>query len=160
MSLKPGKPRPSGSESRPEGSSKNSTARSHYVGEEEIGRGKKLGWRRERTYFDGCRNCRHNEILPCNQDWIASNTHVYFGLHLLVSLLGDLEVSLLHIRTLLRVERVSDGAENKDVQLDSLLPLLLLFFVLGLKCSLFISESSFWRTNKNQSSVKSSVDTL
>ena len=92
-------------------------------------------------------------VLPCNQGWIASNTHVYFGLHLLVSLLGNLEVSLLHIRTLLRVERVSDGAENKDIQLDSLLPLLLLFFVLGLKCSLYmyISESSFWRTNKNRS---------
>ena len=92
-------------------------------------------WAGDASEHDGCRNCRHNEILPCNQDWIASNTHVYFGLHLLVSLLGDLEVSLLHIRTLLRVERVSDGAENKDVQLDSLLPLLLLFFVLGLKCT-------------------------
>ena len=87
-------------------------------------------------------------FLPCNQDELASITHVYFGLHLLVSLLGDLEVSLLHIRTLLRVERVSDGAENKDVQLDSLLPLLLLFFVLGLKCSLYISELSLWRTSE------------
>lgn len=65
--------------------------------------------------------------------WCSGGTHVYFGLHLLVALLGDLEVSFLHIRTLLRVERVGDGSEHKYIQLDSFLPLLLLLFVLGLK---------------------------
>ena len=52
-----------------------------------------------------------------------------------MALLGDLEVSFLHIRTLLRVERVGDGSEHKYVQLDSFLPLFLLLFVLGLKIS-------------------------
>ena len=42
-------------------------------------------------------------------------THVYFGLHFLVALLGNLEISLLHVTTLFRVERICDGAEHKHV---------------------------------------------
>ena len=65
-----------------------------------------------------------------------------------MALLGDLEVSFLHVRTLLRVEGVGDGSEHKYVQLDSFLPLLLLLFVLGLKIS-----SSLCTTNKENNQL-------
>ncbi len=42
-----------------------------------------------------------------------------------MALLGDLEVSLLHVRGLLGVERIRYGPQDKDVQLDALFALFL-----------------------------------
>ena len=56
--------------------------------------------------------------------------HLYPGLHLVVYLLVDLEVSLLHVPRLLGVERVRNAPADEHVELDTPLPVLLLLLPL------------------------------
>ncbi len=59
-------------------------------------------------------------------------SYLDLGLHLVVHLLGDLWVPPLHVRALLRVERVRDRAEDEHISLDATLALLLLPLLLSL----------------------------
>ena len=72
-------------------------------------------------------------IFPSNPTDQETVPYLDFGLDLVVSFPGDLEVSLLHVCRRLGVERVGDRAEDEHVELDALLALHFLALLLLLQ---------------------------